>query len=385
MRGTSEQRVLEAYDRARSTSHRGAAVCNAPLTNLYFSAVGAVAPCWILLGELGEYWGPERSIRDIWTGEAMTRLREAHARREFPGACGRCQSDILTGCTPLAAVYDHEDPPLDQPAALELELSNRCNFACLMCNGDLSSRIRKEREHRPPLESRYDGSFVDQVAEMVPGLQRIRFSGGEPMTHPIVHAITDRIVAVRPDLRIDVSTNGSLLNTKVRRLLERANVQINVSFESFRAERYEHIRPGAELAVLLAHLDAFQDHFRDHPGLLTVNTNPMRQNWDEMPDFVRWCDERGVFLTFNTVVHPDDFTLRTLPPDELARVHETLRAAEFTPGDDSATRHNHAAYVGLLAQLAAWRAEAEGPVTDAPSGSVMVRLRQRARSVMAPS
>lgn len=381
MRSTSEQRTLERYDRARSTPHRGA-ICNAPLTNLYFSATGAVAPCWILLGRIDESWGPGRSIQDIWTGEAMADLRAAHADREFPGACGRCRSDILSGCAPLAAVYDHHDPPLDQPTTLELELSNRCNFACLMCSGNLSSRIRAEREHRPPLQSPYDDTFVEQVTELVPGLRRIRFSGGEPMMHPIVHAIADRIVDLRPDLRIDVSTNGSLLNAKVRHLLERANVQINVSFESFRADRYERIRPGAELATLLANLDAFQEHFRDHPGLLTINTNPMQQNWDEMPDFVRWCDQRDVFLSFNTVVEPEAFTLRSLPPDELAHVHDTLGVADLGPTDDDVRRHNHAAYAGLLAQLAAWRAAAEGRLPDPPSRSSKLRLRRRDRATV---
>ncbi|MGN6692798.1 MAG: radical SAM protein, partial [Aquihabitans sp.] len=187
--------------------HR-AGICNAPSTNLYFSATGKVGPCWI---QMDEQWSRERSIRDIWNGPTFTGLRTSLAANELTGACGRCLGDIEAGVAPLAAVYDHDDEVIEWPTSLELELSNLCNFECVMCNGNLSSKIRRNREHLPPLVVPYDDSFVDQVTELIPTLQRVRFSGGEPLLHPILYKICDRIIELRPDLRIDVSTNGSTM------------------------------------------------------------------------------------------------------------------------------------------------------------------------------
>lgn len=351
--------VLDRYDDARTTPHRPG-ICNAPSTNLYFAASGKVGPCWIQLGETGEVWSPEHSIADIWTGPAFRRLREELAARRFPGSCRRCQHDIESGVAPLAAIYDREPPIIEWPTSLELELSNLCNFECVMCHGELSSKIRRNREHLPPLDVPYDDSFVEQVAELVPTLHQIRFSGGEPMLHPIVHKICDRIIELRPDLRIDISTNGSTLNDRVRRLLERAVVQVNVSFESLDAARYERIRIGSDHATLLANIETFRELVRPNGGLVTINTNPMRETWHEMADIVRYCDERDLFLSFNTVVKPEELSLRTLPADELERIHAALAAERFAEPSSEAVSWNHDQYANLLEQVATWRDEAGG-------------------------
>jgi molybdenum cofactor biosynthesis enzyme MoaA len=329
---------------------------------MYFAATGRVAPCWIQLEQTEEVWSPERSLLDIYRGREFSHLRRELAAHRFPGACSRCGDDVAEGIQPLARVYDGEPDPADVPTTLELELSNRCNFECQMCQGDLSSLIRKNREGRDPLISPYDDAFVEQVAEVLPHLRSVRFSGGEPFLHPLAHKVIDSIVELRPDLRFSVSTNGSILTPKVRRLLDRTAVHLNVSFDSLQAERYERIREHADFAVLMAHLEVFQEHARTQGGLLTINTNPMRQNWEEMPDFVRWCDERGLYLTFNTVVHPDHMSLRTLPASELRAVHGTLAAVELAPvlhGDPDVTRHNHAQYADVISTVAGWLAEAE--------------------------
>lgn len=355
-------RQLDRYEGSRPTPHRES-VCNAPLTSMYFSAAGKVAPCWILLGHLDEYWSADRSISDIWNGDTFRGLRKALRDREFPGRCARCQADIYAGVQPLAQVYDREHDIGEWPNSLELELSNVCNYACEMCNGELSSKIRRDRDQLPPIDVPYDERFVDQVTELLPHLRHVRFSGGEPMLHPIVHEIADRIIDQRPDLRIDISTNGSILNRKVRHLLDRANVLINVSFDSFRPEVYEQIRVHADYGKLMANLEAYQEHFRTHPGLLTINTNPMRANWQEMPDFVRWCDDRDLFLTFNTVLHPEHLSLRPLPADELGRIHGAL-AEHLRPLPDTATeaeRNNHGEFANLVQLIGRWHDEALDP------------------------
>jgi molybdenum cofactor biosynthesis enzyme MoaA len=347
---------VASYDAARRTPHRPG-ICNAPSTNLYFAASGAVGPCWI---QMGERWGPDRSIRDIWTGPLLAELRSSLAERTFPGACERCLHDIDAGLAPLAAIYDREHEIIDWPTSLELELSNLCNFECVMCTGDLSSKIRRNREHRPPLEVPYDASFVEQVTELIPTLRQVRFSGGEPLMHPILYEICDRIIELRPDLRIDVSTNGSTLNDKVRRLLERACVQINISFESLRAERYEAIRVGADHERLLRNIETFRELVQPNGGLVTINTNPMRDTWSEMPDIVRFCDERALHLSFNTVLDPPELSLRTLPVPELEAVHAALVAERFDEATSSVARWNRVQYDNFVEQVGAWAVAAAG-------------------------
>jgi len=377
------------------TARDRTSVCNAPASNMYFAATGKVAPCWIQLERTTEVWSAGRSLMDIWRGPAFSALRDELRAGRFPVSCGRCAADLGAGCAPLAAAYDRDVQLTDLPTTLELELSNLCNLECRMCTGTLSSRIRRNREHLPPLVSPYDGAFVEQVAEVAPGLEQVRFSGGEPLLHPIVHELAARLAQVRPDLRLDVSTNGTVWGPKVRAFLDRGPVQVNVSFESLRADRYEAIRVGSDFGQLMANLDAFQEHFRTHPGELTINTNPMRPNWDEMPHIVRWCDERGLFLSFNEVIHPDHLSLRSLPADELRAVHdrlaEALSATSSTPEEEPA-RHNHEVFRNLVARIDRWAREAEergmerspGRVTATPVSFTPVPAPRR-RTVPAPA
>jgi molybdenum cofactor biosynthesis enzyme MoaA len=346
-------------------------ICNAPSTNLYFAADGKVGPCWIQLGEGGERWSPDRSIDDIWRGRGLERMRADLAAHRFPGACDRCRRDIEAGVAPLAAVYDHERPVLDVPTTLELELSNLCNLECVMCTGELSSKIRRNRDHLPPLEVPYDDSFVEQVAELLPTLQEVRFSGGEPLLHPILYKICERIIELRPDLQIAVSTNGSTLNARVRSLLERARVQINISFESLDAERYEAIRIGADHATLLANIEEFRALVRPNGGLVTINTNPMRDTWADMAAIVRFCDERELHLSFNTVLRPSERSLASLPGPELAAVLAALEAERFDPATSGAPEWNHRQWENFVGQVRTWAGEAapsETPVLLGPSG-----------------
>ncbi len=356
------RRRLWAYQRNRGTPYRES-VCNAPLTNLYFTVDGQVAPCWLHFTPETPRWSPETSIADIWHGPLFTALRAAHREHRFPEACGVCEHNVETGNLPLAAAYDNDHPIGEWPTMLELELSNLCNLECVMCSGQLSSKIRRNRDHLPPLVSPYDDTFVDQVAELLPHLRELRFNGGEPLMQPIVHKIADRAAEVRPDLKITIATNGTIINDKARRMMERCNVHVNISIDSLIPERYAAIRVDGDLDEVLANFEEYRGYCQAGGRNLAVMVNPMRVNWDEMADFVWFASERDVFLWFNTIRYPEHLALHNLTAEELAHVHDTLAAAPLpTPADGpagDACRGNREVFERFVhTQVATWRDEA---------------------------
>ena len=372
-RPTVADPAVEAWQRSRDTPHRDS-VCNAPLTNLYFTVDGQAAPCWLHFTARTPRWSPTTSIADIWNGPLFRDLRAAHREHRFPAGCSVCEHNVATGNLPLAAAYDNDHPIGEWPTMLELELSNLCNLECVMCSGQLSSRIRRNRDKLPPLESPYDDSFVDQVAELLPHLHELRFNGGEPLMQPIVHAIADRVAEVRPDLKVTIATNGTIINDRARRMMERCNVHVNLSIDSLIPERYAQIRVNGDLHQVLANFEEYRAYCREGGRNLAVMVNPMRVNWDEMAEFVRFTSEKQVFLWFNTIRYPEHLALHNLPAGELAHIHDTLAAeelpepAEGPEGD--ACRGNREVFERFVhRQLATWRDEAAGdptPVTPVP-------------------
>jgi MoaA/NifB/PqqE/SkfB family radical SAM enzyme len=328
-RGDARRRAIADYQKTRATPHRDS-ICNAPLTNLYLSVDGQASPCWLYFPPKVPKWSPERSIADIWKGPEFTEVRNALANDRFIGRCSECEHDITTGNRPLAAAYDFAHPIGEWPSMLELELSNQCNLACVMCHGRLSSRIRRERDHLPPLDSPYDESFVDQVAELLPHLRELRFNGGEPLMQPIVHQITERVGDLRPDLKVTIATNGTVLNTKVRRMLDRCNIHINLSLDSLVPERYEEIRVHSDFELVMKNFAEFNEYCHERDRTLCIMVNPMRMNWMEMADYVRWCNERDVHMWFNTIREPLHVAIHNLPASEIREIRDTL-AAEVLP------------------------------------------------------
>lgn len=349
--------AADTYRRGRNTPHR-ASICNAPLTNLYFQADGTAAPCWLYFPWKPPKWSPERSIADIWQGPELSKVRAALAEDRFIGRCSECEHDILTGNEPLAAAYDNDRPIGDWPTMLELELSNLCNLECVMCNGLLSSRIRKNREGLEPLDVPYDETFVDQVTELLPHLHELRINGGEPLLQPLVHLLGARVAEHRPDLRITIATNGTVMNSKVRRLMDSCTLHFNISIDSLIAERYEGIRIHADFAKLMANVDTIHEYCRDRDRTLCIMVNPMRENWDEMPEFVRWCNERDLPVWFNTIRKPEELALHSLPRPELEHIVETWQAVSFgTPTTEMEDR-NGRIFAQLVHQAETWRDEA---------------------------
>lgn len=339
---------------------------------MYFCVDGQVAPCWLYFPSKVPRWSPERSIEDIWRGPEFTKVREALAEHRFLSSCGVCEHNIDTGNLPLAAAYDNEHAIGDWPTMLELELSNLCNLECVMCSGQLSSKIRRNRDHLPPLISPYDDSFVDQVAEILPHLHELRFNGGEPLMQPIVHKITDRIAEIRPDLKVTIATNGTIINDRARRMMERCNIHVNISIDSLIPERYAEIRVHGDLNEVLANFEEYRGYCHADGRNLAVMVNPMRMNWDEMADYVWWASERQVHLWFNTIRYPEHVALHNLSYDELAHIHDTLAAKplpEPAPGPaGNATWGNREVFERFVhTQLATWRDEAKGR-RDAPAG-----------------
>jgi len=350
---------------------------------MYFCVNGTVAPCWLFFPQRPPAWSPQRSILDIWNGPEFTEVRQALAQGRFIGRCSTCEHDIASGNRPLAAAYDNEHPIGEFPTMLELELSNLCNLECVMCSGELSSKIRR-REGRPPLVSPYDDSFVEQVAELLPHLHELRFNGGEPLMQPIVHKIGERVAERRPDLKVTIATNGTIINDKARRLMESCNIHVNISIDSLIPERYAQIRVNGDLQEVLANFEEYRGYCQAGGRNLAVMVNPMRVNWDEMADYVWWASERGVHLWFNTIRYPEDVALWNLPAGELAHIQATLAAAPLPePAEGPAgdvCRGNREVFERFVHhQLPTWRDEADGrpdPVAVTPV-PVPVRFRPR--------
>lgn len=344
-------KTIESYYNSRTIKDKKY-LCHAPFNNMYFNSVGDVANCWLTFDNPEKY-SEDRTIKEIWLGEKFTNLRENIKNYDLSKRCGTCLKNLenKNHVNVLAKAYDNDIPISNYPTMMEFELSNTCNLECIMCTGLLSSAIRANREKLPKLTNPYGEKFVQELEEFIPYLHEARFNGGEPFLIKIYFDIWEKIIELNPNCKIVIATNGTVLTSKVKNILERGNFHFNISIDSLIAKRYAEIRVNGDLNVVLKNLLYFKEYCQTKKRNICIMVNPMKNNWEEMPSFIEFCNSHNVHLWFNTIVHPEELSIHSLPKIDLERIYTKLSKVTFVQDEkttDFAYKHNTELYHNLV-------------------------------------
>ena len=210
------------------------------------------------------------------------------------------------------------------PAVIEFAGSNTCNFECIMCSGEFSSLIRARREGLPPLPKIYSDQFFHDLRQFLPHLRMAKFLGGEPFLAQECFRIWDMIIEDGLSISCHVTTNGSQYNAKVERVLEAFPVSLSVSVDGATKETVEKIRVNCDYEEFIANLRRFREYTRRRGTYMGFSHCLMRQNWHEFGELLLLAESMGCEVFVNTVITPSQYSLYTLPPEELARIADEM-------------------------------------------------------------
>lgn len=335
------------------------ATCRAPHVALRFSPTGEVHACCVNdtypLGRIGE-----ASITDIWRGPALNELRVALDDADYGLGCQDCEVDHLLGerLQTHAEQFDrYPQPatPLPWPRRVEFALSNTCTLQCIQCNGDLSSAIRAQREHRPPLRSPYGDAFFEELRELLPHVEVAVFIGGEPFLSRECRRVWDLMIelGVRPE--VHVTTNATQWDARVERYLHALRMTVAVSLDGATAGVNDAIRLGSEFATVTSIRDRFLAATRSYGGAFCLNHCLLRANWHEMVAFLLEADRLDVDVHVIPVHYPRWASIFSLPSDEFTAI---ARAVATDPAARRLGR-NRAVWAGIVDHLEAYAAGRE--------------------------
>ncbi len=335
-------------------------ICHAPFSNMYFNVHGDCAPCWLTFIDPDSY--KDKSIREIWFGEKYQTLRQKLLKYDLTFRCSVCLKNLQgeNYTSVLARAYD-VNPIQEYPSMMELEIANTCNLECVMCIGELSSSIRKNRDKLPALKNPYDEKFIEQLEEFIPHLKELRFNGGEPFLINAVFKIFEKVEKLNPKLKIVIATNGTVVNYKVKEWLAKLNIHINFSLDSLTPEIYEEIRVNAHFDRVMENFLFFHKYTKENNRTMCLMVNPMRNNWHEMPEFIRFVNKYNINIWFNTIHRPIEWSIWALPSEELTRLYQQLSTVVFGKEDrgGSLSAYNVSIYNNLVnVQFKNWLHEA---------------------------
>lgn len=273
------------------------------------------------------------SLEEIWRGDAARRLRRAIEAGDLDLGCGFCKPAVERGRPDQSYArwfeefaLDGDDPPW--PRQLELSITNTCNLRCVMCNGEWSSSIRAQVEHRPPLPTLYDDAFFEQLRPFLAHLDRVKLYGGEPFLASETLRVMEMLVEEGLTTRCHLTTNGTQWTPRVERILSMLPVDVSVSLDAASAETYEAIRRGSSWAQVRANLDRFCEWGRRRETFVSVTFCLLTVNWHELGAFFALADSLGIDGTVNQVSQPAHLTLEGLDDHAFEHVVATLEAED---------------------------------------------------------
>ena len=335
----------------------GQSICYAPLKNMYFGIDGLISSCCFNRTHIfGKY--PDNHLIETWNGDLKKKLWNHLKNNDLSQGCIYCREclDASNFDAVAARYYDPIKKVRDWPASLEFELDNTCNLECVMCEGKFSSSIRKNREKLPPIEIKYDQNFVTQLEPFIPHLEITKFMGGEPFLINIYWEIWEKIIELNPDSVISTQTNGTVLNDRVKDILQRGRFQIEVSVDSLRKEVYERIRVNADFDKVMENIKYFIAYGKKRDLPVYVAVCPMRMNWKELPEIINFCNKYYIPVGLNRVWKPFEHALWNLPAQELKEIHDWL-SERLPTGNGYYAQKNLQQYQGFLSQLKSWHTD----------------------------
>lgn len=229
---------------------------------------------------------------------------------------------------------------------LRVSVLDACNFRCTYCM-PANATFAKAHDLLSPDET---GLIVSNLVKL--GIEEVRLTGGEPTLRNELVEITERLSEL--SLRsIGLTTNGLHLSRLARDLKKAGLTGVNVSLDGMSEERFTQIARRSGFHEVVKGIDAALD-----AGLkVKINTVLMRQNFDDIPKFMKFAEERLIEIRFLELmkigVALDFFEDQFVSAGELLHhLRKTFKLKQVPVPEDSTAfkyRLNNGVEVGLIA------------------------------------
>ncbi|MGC9330827.1 MAG: radical SAM protein [Bacteroidales bacterium] len=329
--------------------------CRAPFGALRFNRSGGVQVC---CQHLDLQYLSDINLHDIWFGEQLQLMRQQMQHFDIPASCNYCKMEYQHGNPDIVMARSFDNLPINTngyPSLMDFSLENTCNLKCIMCDASLSSSIEKSNTEGNNGQYNYDANFLEQLREFIPHLKTTLFSGGEPFLIDINYKIWALLLQENPNVVINVTTNGTVLNDRIKSMLYKGKFNITVSIDSFEKKHYEAIRVNANYEKTMANLRWFSEYCNQHGTKISVSACPMQINRWDIPGVLKHCNANNLGLHFNKVIKPWYQALWSLSSEELQDLHDYY--AQSLPGhaNTPVQKENKKAYSALMKQIEQFR------------------------------
>ncbi len=189
---------------------------------------------------------------------------------------------------------EYRERPLimkSQPPGIEIELTNRCNLACIQCLRSLGLKPYKLGD--------IEYENFQRILAQFPYVMNLSVNGfGEPMMYKRFFDVIAYTRKERPWCKIGIYSNGMLIDQeKAERLMDSGLTELNISIDAAFPNTYRRVRRGGNLEVLHENIRRLVRTKRQTGArfpMLGINFVMLNENVGELVPFVEQAHEFGV-------------------------------------------------------------------------------------------
>ncbi|MFH1662955.1 MAG: GTP 3',8-cyclase MoaA [Chloroflexota bacterium] len=173
---------------------------------------------------------------------------------------------------------------------MRISVTDRCDLSCIYCTEKAVPCL----PHDDILRYEEIQRIVQAAAKL--GVKSLRITGGEPLVRPNISKLVELLVQVEGINDITLTTNGTLLSQCAEELKAAGLKRVNISLDTFKADKYKKITGSDKLKDVLDSIELAKK-----VGLtpVKINTVVMRGvNDDEILDFARISASEGWNVRF---------------------------------------------------------------------------------------
>lgn len=319
--------------------------CPMPWTGLMYNFDGNIKNCIRSSRSIGNI--QSNSVEDILSGEKNLETKKNMLESKPGPRCSPCYeleqekksfeiiSDRVFYLRELKTVplslYDK--PTNFSLQKIDVRWSNLCNFACVYCSPEFSSRWENELKLKiiTPDETAKK-KFTEYIFNNVSQLKHVYLAGGEPLLMKENLQLIELLAKENPKVNLRVNTNLSKVDTKIfEKICEFTNVHWTVSVESIENE-FEYIRYGGYWSDFVDNLK----HIQRTRHRISFNMLHFLLNYKSIFECVDWLRSQGFHpnsFVIGPLLAPEYLNIRHLPKHVLNSVMTELQnRIAFKPG-----------------------------------------------------
>ena len=302
--------------------------CPMPWTGLMYNFDGKVKNCIRsdehtgLLGNI-----KNKPIEEILLGPInLTKQTNITVNKPAAG-CHTCYElehgkegfDIISDRIFYIREFKKTPPDTYQPNKFDLQTidvrwTNLCNFACVYCSSEFSSKWADELNVRIETPSdEQSADFREYIYRHAKNLKHVYLAGGEPL---LMKENLELLKELNPEVNLRINTNLSKVDTGVfDAVCKFKNVHWTVSAETIE-EEFEYIRFGGKWSDFLDNLNTIRK--LDHK--ISFNMLWFLLNYDTVFGYVDYLKGLGFHnnsFVIGAMLTPDYLNIRHLPENVL--------------------------------------------------------------------